>query len=65
MRYDENIREQINTLVEKTSSLLREQTDHESVSELEHELIARIQYASAIVQAEKVTPPEGWDPLGR
>ena len=60
---EENIT--IGALMEGVYALFRSRDDYESVSETEHDLVARIQYASAVVQAEKVTPPGGWDPYGR
>lgn len=51
--------------MEEVYALFRAQTDYEDVSIAEHDLVARIQYASAVVQAEKVMPPGGWDPYGR
>ena len=60
---EENIT--IGALMEGLYALFRSRDDYESVSETEHDLVARIQYASAVVQAEKVTPPGGWDPYGR
>lgn len=55
----------IGALMEEVYALFRAQTDYEDVSIAEHDLVARIQYASAVVQAEKVMPPGGWDPYGR
>ena len=55
----------IGALMEDVYALFRSRDDYEDVSEAEHDLVARIQYASAVVQAEKVTPPGGWDPYGR
>lgn len=50
---EENIT--IGALMEGVYALFRSRDDYESVSETEHDLVARIQYASAVVQAEKVT----------
>lgn len=55
----------IDALMEDVYSLFREQINYEGVSYLEHNIIERIQYASAVVQSEKVTPPGGWDIFGR
>lgn len=63
--YDSETHAGIDSLMEAVYALFRSQDDYEQVSRLEHDVIDRIQYASALVQAEKVTPPEGWDPLGR
>ena len=49
----------IGALMEDVYALFRSRDDYED------DLVARIQYASAVVQAEKVTPPGGWDPYGR
>ncbi len=55
----------IEKLEETVYALFRAQSGYEDVSVTEHDLVARIQYASAVVQAEKVAPPGGWDPYGR
>lgn len=57
--------ENIDALMENVYSLFREQITYEGVSNLERNIIERIQYASAVVQSEKVTPPGGWDIYGR
>ncbi len=63
--YESETNESINALMENVYSLLREQVTYENVSSLERNIIERIQYASAVVQSEKVTPPGGWDLFGR
>lgn len=54
-----------NDIVNDVLALFREQPDYESISYWEHDIVHRIAYVSAIAQAEKVMPPEGWDRFGR
>lgn len=63
--YESETNADIDTLVENVYSLFHEQADYEGVSRLEHTIIERIRYASAVVQSEKVTPPGGWDIFDR
>lgn len=59
---DETLKDEI---AARAFRLFRGQCSHEAVSRCEKDLLRRISYISALVQSEKVAPPEGWDPLGR
>lgn len=54
-----------NAIINDVLTLFREQPDYESIAYWEQDLVQRIAYVSAVAQAEKVTPPGGWDQFGR
>lgn len=62
---DNDTNDSIASLMDTIYTLFRAQDTYDDVARIERDVVERIQYASAIVQAEKVTPPGGWDPFGR
>ena len=58
--------EELMDTIRRTAARIFEYAEtEEEVCRLEQAINHEIMYVAAIAQSERVTPPSGWDPLGR